>query len=736
MVVSRRKPNVGLAILAAFLCTAVVSSAQSLLDEALSEEPIYAGTLQEDGILYLESDGDAWHEWAPDSLTFELLNTTCTPGVNYEFYLNGVQIGSVPADPSVSCACEGVLQSFSVTDGTLIASLWVVGESNTIRFVKTGTPDAILNALAWARVRITEHDVENVVCFFDVGGGDCTEPNLCAANFIWNPVDATVVIDAPPDSTPPPDRTSGATFVAVEQGPSTLGTASDIVDQLNDDTFFDFEAQLVRAGDIDTAEELSAFDVVVVGGSGFRDDDWTVQMVAALRAWVEDGGGVVATGWFNFSVLATSVGAADFEAIIPGGNIGSIGQSVRNEQVQILDTGHPVTAGLSSFFPGARFIEVNRLAPEAGDAVLGSVVTKPDDLSIIVKEAAGAGRSVYLGPLYMANRGTYNTDLLRSGPPDQLLEQAVAWAGAAGGNRAPEADAGVLYIAECEGATTSILLDGTASSDLDGDTLTYAWTSDCAGAVFDDATSATPTLTVDSSTTACTVTLTVSDGVESVEAGADIVIVDTTPPEITLNGEATVALECNVDAYVELAATATDVCDGDVAVMIGGDVVDPTTPGTYTVTYDAVDGGARAATQVTRTVVVQDTTSPEATASASPDALWPANHKLVDIVCTVIATDLCDAEPVVTLISISSSESDNGFGMGDGNTSNDVVVDAEGNIQLRAERAGKGDGRIYTLTYSVEDASGNSTTVTTTVEVPHDSGSHSCDNVDCDLNSI
>jgi hypothetical protein len=48
----------------------------------------------------------------------------------------------------------------------------------------------------------------------------------------------------------------------------------------------------------------------------------------------------------------------------------------------------------------------------------------------------------------------------------------------------------------------------------------------------------------------------------------------------------------------------------------------------------------------------------------------------------------------------------------------------------------KGDGRVYTITVCSTDALGNNTGSTTfTVEVPHDSGSHSCDDPNCDLNS-
>jgi hypothetical protein len=39
-------------------------------------------------------------------------------------------------------------------------------------------------------------------------------------------------------------------------------------------------------------------------------------------------------------------------------------------------------------------------------------------------------------------------------------------------------------------------------------------------------------------------------------------------------------------------------------------------------------------------------------------------------------------------------------------------------FQLRAERSGTGTGRIYTITYMVTDACGNSATAEVTVNVP------------------
>ncbi len=79
--------------------------------------------------------------------------------------------------------------------------------------------------------------------------------------------------------------------------------------------------------------------------------------------------------------------------------------------------------------------------------------------------------------------------------------------------------------------------------------------------------------------------------------------VQNTAPVITLNGTSTITLVVG-QAYVEEGATATDTEDAIVTVIIGGNVVDTTTVGTYVITYNATDSGNMAAAQVTRTVNV------------------------------------------------------------------------------------------------------------------------------------
>lgn len=101
-------------------------------------------------------------------------------------------------------------------------------------------------------------------------------------------------------------------------------------------------------------------------------------------------------------------------------------------------------------------------------------------------------------------------------------------------NAPPECSAGGPYVAECQGGTTSLQLDGSSSSDPEGTTLVYSWSSDCPGILFDDPSSPTPTITIDSSMVPvnCEVTLAVSDGIDTCVCSATVTVRDTTPPQV------------------------------------------------------------------------------------------------------------------------------------------------------------------------------------------------------------
>jgi phosphodiesterase/alkaline phosphatase D-like protein len=100
---------------------------------------------------------------------------------------------------------------------------------------------------------------------------------------------------------------------------------------------------------------------------------------------------------------------------------------------------------------------------------------------------------------------------------------------------------------------------------------------------------------------------------------------------------------------------------------------------------------------------------------ATPHLLWPPDHTLIPILISVAATDNY-AVASAKIVSVTSNAPQNGTG--DGNTSPDWVITGNLTLQLRAERAGSGNGRIYTITVEVADTCGNKTYQTSTVTVP------------------
>jgi hypothetical protein len=71
-------------------------------------------------------------------------------------------------------------------------------------------------------------------------------------------------------------------------------------------------------------------------------------------------------------------------------------------------------------------------------------------------------------------------------------------------------------------------------------------------------------------------------------------------------------------------------------------------------------------------------------------------------------------------LSVTSSEPDNG--QGDGDTANDIVITGPMSVNLRAERSGKGNGRVYAITVEAEDAAGNTSTAVVNVTVAKSQG--------------
>jgi hypothetical protein len=285
-------------------------------------------------------------------------------------------------------------------------------------------------------------------------------------------------------------------------------------------------------------------------------------------------------------------------------------------------------------------------------------------------------------------------------------------------NRAPVCDANGPYLAECAGATTSVLLDGSGSSDADCDPLDMMWTGPFTGGMV---AGVNPSVQF-SGTGVFSVDLEVSDGAEKSTCSASVTVADTLAPSITAPADVEVECLSPSGASPGLGTpTVSDVCDASVTVINDAPATFPI--GDTTVTWTATDDSGNASSD-TQLVSVVDTTPPVLTLTLSPTELWPPNHTMRNIHATITVTDVCDATPTVRLVSITSDEPDEG--LGDGDFAGDIQGVAAGtddrDFSLRSERSGGGDGRVYTVTYEAEDDHGNVATVQATVTVPKSRG--------------
>ena len=122
----------------------------------------------------------------------------------------------------------------------------------------------------------------------------------------------------------------------------------------------------------------------------------------------------------------------------------------------------------------------------------------------------------------------------------------------AGANRPPVANAGPNQTVEATGPSGAVVtLDGSASSDPDGDTLSYNWTGS-----FGSISGVSPTVTFALGTQ--TATLTVSDGQATATGRVSITVRDSTPPVLTLPADFSSEASSAAGAVAYFTATATD----------------------------------------------------------------------------------------------------------------------------------------------------------------------------------
>ena len=210
-------------------------------------------------------------------------------------------------------------------------------------------------------------------------------------------------------------------------------------------------------------------------------------------------------------------------------------------------------------------------------------------------------------------------------------------------NRPPVADAGGPYTVD-EGGT--VALDGTASNDPDGDTLTYDWDLDNDGTF--ETPGATPTFAGVDGPVIQSVALKVCDPYGECDTDTTSVTVNNLPPTAIAGPDQTVYRNDIVSlagtwtdpaaAYDNPYAWTWDVTGDAVADFSGsasyGDTIAETTvfalEGFYTLTFDVTDKDNG---NDNDTVVIEVLNrSPDCTqATPSQVTIWPPNHKFVPI---------------------------------------------------------------------------------------------------------
>lgn len=325
-------------------------------------------------------------------------------------------------------------------------------------------------------------------------------------------------------------------------------------------------------------------------------------------------------------------------------------------------------------------------------------------------------------------------------------------------NHPPVADAGNdLSIAE----GSPVGLNGGDSFDVDSDPFSYSWVQigGSPTVALNDANTATPNFTAPyvaaggapGIVATLVFELTVDDSYpcDAPASGytcsdiKDTVTVEVTNVNNAPNADAGFDKTLNENSALQLNGNASSDPDGDVltyawtqiggtpVTLIGATTATPslTTPfvstGGEDLTFDlTVDDGYGGSNNDVMVIHVQNANDPPNASLAQPsrECLWPPNHKYVAISINGVSDPEDNA--TITIDSIWQDEVTNG--LGDGDTAVDAVINSDGTVLLRAERSGKGDGRVYHISFTASDLEGSDSGVVE-VCVPHNKKSTAID---------
>jgi hypothetical protein len=311
-------------------------------------------------------------------------------------------------------------------------------------------------------------------------------------------------------------------------------------------------------------------------------------------------------------------------------------------------------------------------------------------------------------------------------------------------NNPPTANAGEnLAITSEEQAQCQTIIQGTAT-DPDNDTLQYRWLEEETEVLTWTPVETDGEANLDLCAASLglgqhTLTLEVSDG-QSTSHDDMILTIDNSAPHAAPTGGGVYSLGSSITVGGQvsdfdgdpLTYTWSDgYCSGNVQSVEGGTPVElpdcdvpPLDLGTHTLTLTVSDG-INDPVSSNITIEVVDTTAPTLVPEPNLTILWPPNHKMVDITINANASDDSGLPPTLSA-AVTSNEPQEG--LGDGDMTPDwtaPVINQETGVitlQLRAERSGLGEGRIYTVAVTAVDDAGNTSSTNVEIIVPHDKG--------------
>jgi Big-like domain-containing protein len=188
----------------------------------------------------------------------------------------------------------------------------------------------------------------------------------------------------------------------------------------------------------------------------------------------------------------------------------------------------------------------------------------------------------------------------------------------------------------------------------------------------------------------------------------------------------------NTPVTIDVAANDTD-ADGDLNPASAHSTVDPThgtlvnnNDGTFTYTptsgFNGTDGfdyeicDAISLCDSAHVAIEVINLPPDCSlGNANDTKIWPPNHRMVPVMISGVTDP--EGNPVTIVVdNITSNEPENGTG--DGDTAPDFTGVGTDSPMVRAERAGHGSGREYTISFTADDGNGGTCSGSVVISVP------------------